>query len=172
MKRLVKLPALAALVLLLSVGDGGADTGTTSGEVEDLGSAIVESVLRAIRLPEAAEEARSVGVPEEEVREVLRQARQEGLAAEQATAVLDEGTRRVREGGSPKNFGQSVKAMIAEGVRGRDLAAAIHAGKNVGRHAMKTGPGKAGEAGKGRKGGPEKGAPAAGKSKAGGGGGK
>lgn len=168
MGKFTRVGTLAIACLLLGAHWSAADT--SPGEVTQdtsLGEAVVASVLRALRLPEAVEEARSVGIPEEQIREVLVHARQQGVAAEHTEVVFSEGTRQVREGASPKNFGQSVKAMIADGLRGRDLAAAIHASKGVGKAAVE----RASAAGKSRKAVDEKGAQGK-KTKANGGGGK
>ncbi|NNE42880.1 MAG: hypothetical protein HKN12_01610, partial [Gemmatimonadetes bacterium] len=103
----------------------------------------VQAVLRAILLPEAATEAREAGVPEEEIRTVLADARKDGVPAERTEAVMREGTRRVRDGEPPKNFGQTVKAMIRDGHRGRALADAIHEHKAAMKAAKDQAKGKA-----------------------------
>lgn len=95
-------------------------------------------ILRTILLPRAAEILREQGVPEEEVREVVTGARDQGVPAAEATQVLEETSRAVEERGPIDNFGAFVQARLAEGLRGRDLAAAIraeHAARGIGKGA-------------------------------------
>lgn len=95
-------------------------------------------ILRTILLPRAAEILREQGVPEEEVRDVVVGAREQGVPPAEATEVLEETSRAVEENGPVENFGAFVQARLAEGLRGRDLAAAIraeHAARGIGRGA-------------------------------------
>lgn len=86
-----------------------------------------ERVRRAIALPRATDAARREGVPEETVEEVLRTGRERGVPASDMQEILEAETEAVRAGGDRGNFGAAVLAMKAEGLRGRELAEAIHA---------------------------------------------
>jgi hypothetical protein len=77
---------------------------------------------RAIELPAAAQRLRDLGVPDAEVTLAVRAARDHGLSAEDATVVMEEGTR----GPKLDNFGKFVNEQLDKGLRGRDLATAIH----------------------------------------------
>src|SRR5688500_13183581 len=80
---------------------------------------------RAIELPAAAQKLRDAGVPAAEVATAVRSAKDHGLPAADATDVLEEGAK-----GEPiDNFGKFVNDKLDEGLRGRELAEAIHAEK-------------------------------------------
>jgi len=125
---------------------------------EPTGAATIDEgagkLLRAIRLPEAAEQAREEGVPAEEVKKVLEAARGRDLPAGETEAIMVEETRAVRDNGQIDNFGSFVKSKLDEGLRGRDLSDAIraeHAARGKGR-----GHGNSDKAGAGRSGGPDR----------------
>jgi hypothetical protein len=111
-----------------------------------------EKLLRAIRLPEAAEEARQEGVPAEDVKKVLEAARSLDLPAGETETIMVEETKAVKEKGQIDNFGSFVESKLDEGLRGRELSEAIrteHAARGKGKgHAKagKQGAGRAGEA--------------------------
>jgi hypothetical protein len=116
-----------------------------SGEETEMGK-----LLRAIRLPEAAELARREGVPAAEVKEVLEAARSRNLPASDTETILVEETRAVREKGQIDGFGSFVRSKLDEGLRGRELSDAIraeHAARGKGK-----GQGKADRRGSGRAG--------------------
>jgi len=117
-------------------------------EIEELR----ERVRRAMRLPRTTEEAREAGAPEERVREVLRTGRERGVPAGEMEQILEEENRHLREGGEKQNFGAAVQQMKQQGLRGRELAAAIHA-EQVARGMKKADhPGKGKAQGHGRPG--------------------
>ncbi len=87
----------------------------------------VRDILQAIRLPATSDELRRQGVPEEEIRAVIVNARQKRLPPSETQVVLDETARTVQETGPIDNFGAFVQSQLDAGLRGRELAAAIHA---------------------------------------------
>ncbi len=101
-----------------------------------------QRLLKAIQLPQTAQETRDAGVPAEDVKEVLQVIQTQNLPAAEAQTILAEETKAVRENGPVDNFGAFVQSKLAQGLRGRDLAAAIHAehaarGKGKGHGRMK-----------------------------------
>jgi hypothetical protein len=84
-------------------------------------------ILEAIKLPQAADEAREEGVPEKDVRVAIEEAFKRGVPAAETKEVMVQSTRSVRENGPIDNFGAFVQSQLDKGLRGRDLAAAIHA---------------------------------------------
>ena len=86
-----------------------------------------ERVRRAIGLPRTAQESREAGVPDERVREVLRTFRERRIGAGDAVTIFEAENEALRGGGERGNFGAAVQEMKARGLRGRDLADAIHA---------------------------------------------
>jgi len=87
-----------------------------------------ERILRTILLPGTAEEAAESGVPEEDVEKVLKTAQEDGISPADTQVVMEGGAAAAREG-EYKNFGKFVNAKLEEGLRGRELAEAIHAEK-------------------------------------------
>jgi hypothetical protein len=81
----------------------------------------------AAQLPVSANEARSEGVPDKDVREVLNAMRDKKVRASEARDVLDEARSARREHGPVDNFGAFVQSRLDAGLRGRELAAAIRA---------------------------------------------
>lgn len=77
---------------------------------------------RAIELPAVAQRLRDQGVPAAEVTLAVRSAKDHGLPASEATDVLEEGAK----GEKLDNFGKFVKGQLDAGLRGRELAQAIH----------------------------------------------
>ena len=101
----------------------------------------VTDILAATRLPVVADSARREGTSNEAVREALEAMAKSRLPAHEATVILDSARVARREHGPVDNFGAFVQAQLAEGKRGRELAAAIRA-----EHA-RMGKGAAGRAG-------------------------
>ena len=101
-------------------GDATAADGTRQNRTAD-------RVIRASRLPRATTDAREAGVEEEKIEEVIRDAREGGLPAGETEEILVIETEEVRSGGDPENFGATVHQLKASGLRGRELAEAIHA---------------------------------------------
>ena len=99
---------------------------------------ILEQIQGALRLPTIATDARQSGVPDDQVTGVLEQIRRRRLPAGDASRVMDEELRAVREGGPANNFGAFVQSRLDAGLRGRELAEAIraeHARRGIGRPA-------------------------------------
>lgn len=107
--------ALTALALVGSPAPAAQDT------------TVWDKIRIAMNLPVRTTEAREAGVPEERVRSTIWDIRRGGVSAEDASRIFDEEVRVVREGGSKDNFGAFVKSRVEAGLRGRDLAEAIHA---------------------------------------------
>lgn len=87
---------------------------------------LLERVQKAAALIKTSEEAREAGIPEEDVAEVLESARDNGLSPQETEAVLTETTEVIKETGPVDNFGAFVQSKLDEGLRGKDLADAIH----------------------------------------------
>lgn len=105
---------------------------------------LIERIRQAVKLPEAAEEAREAGVEEEEVKEVLEKGKEKKVPAGDMGVVLTEETRAVKEHGNIDNFGGFVNEKLDQGLRGQELADAIrqeHAARGKG-HGASKGKGK------------------------------
>ena len=102
----------------------------------------VNQVLAATRLPVVADSARREGASNQSVRDVLEAMTKSRLPAHEATVILDSARAAHREHGPVDNFGAFVQSQLAQGKRGRELAAAIRA-----EHA-RSGKGKAGRTGR------------------------
>ncbi len=107
------------------------------------------NILEAILLPRVSDELRKEGVPEEEVRVAIEEAMRKRVPPAETKQVLDQTAQSVRESGPIDNFGAFVQSQLAAGLRGRELAAAIHAeharrgigkGKKLGVDKAKGGP--------------------------------
>jgi hypothetical protein len=111
---------------------------------EESGNPLVQQILQAARLPTVTREARVLGVPEQDLQAVFATAREHRILAGDLTALLSEENDAVRKYGPVDNFGAFVQEKLAAGLRGRELAAAIHA-----EHAARgIGKGRAGKVGK------------------------
>ena len=139
---------LAGLIVLMAGTAGAlgqsrpADRGeprtapTAQGAREDA----AERVRKASRLPRNAEEVRRKGVPDGEVRKALKAAKDKGVRAGEMADVTAEHSRAIDEHGPTDNFGAFVQGKLNEGLRGRELAAAIraeHAARGKGKGAIK-----------------------------------
>lgn len=107
------------------------------------------NILEAILLPRVSDALRKEGVPEEDVRVAIQEAMRRRVPPAETKQVLDQTARSVRESGPIENFGAFVQSQLAAGLRGRELAAAIHAeharrgigkGKKLGVDKAKGGP--------------------------------
>ena len=87
----------------------------------------VTEILAATRLPVVADSARREGTSDQAVRDVLEAMSKSRLPAHEAVVVLDSARVAHREHGPVDNFGAFVQSQLAEGKRGRELAAAIRA---------------------------------------------
>jgi len=127
-----KILVLAMIVAFFGPGLRAQDEGGGKVEeaVEEQGSGDeteIGKLLRAIRLPEAAEEARREGVPAGDVKEVLEAARRRNVPAGDTKTIMVEEIRAVKEKGQIDGFGSFVRSKLDEGLRGRELSEAIHA---------------------------------------------
>ena len=137
MKILVLIAAL--VILALPVQTLAQEEAETAVEPTRL-----ERLQKLAELITTSEDARQAGIPEEEVAEALEGARERGLSADEAEAVLAESTAAVNESGPVDNFGAFVQSKLDEGLRGKELADAIHEehrrhgkGKGHGKHKVK-----------------------------------
>ena len=103
----------------------------------------VSDILVAARLPVVADSARREGTSNESIRDVLEAMTKSRLPAHEATVILDSARVARRDHGPVDNFGAFVQSQLAQGKRGRELAAAIRA-----EHA-RMGKGNAGGRGRG-----------------------
>ena len=87
----------------------------------------VTDILAASRLPVVADSARREGTANESIREVLEAMAKSRVPAHEATVILDSARIAQRDHGPAENFGAFVQSQLAEGKRGRELAAAIRA---------------------------------------------
>jgi hypothetical protein len=111
-----------------------------------------EQLLKAVQLPKKADEVRAKGVPPAEMKEALDAAKAKGIRAHEMADLTNVQSKAIDEHGRIDNFGSFVKSKLNEGLRGRELAAAIRA-----EHAKRgMGPGgshgKPADAGKGQAG--------------------
>ena len=87
---------------------------------------LLDKIRSSGKLPWLANEAREAGVPDEQVKRTTNDFFRSGVSADDASRFFDEEVRIVREGGSKENFGAFVRAQVERGLRGRELAEAIH----------------------------------------------
>jgi hypothetical protein len=86
-----------------------------------------EEVLALLDLPSSAQALRKKGVDKQEVKLALRSARTKRIKAKETKEILDASSEAVEKNGRIDNFGSFVKSKLESGLRGRELAAAIHA---------------------------------------------
>ena len=86
---------------------------------------LAQRILAAAGIPGAALEARAAGVPERDVVGVLDILRSRKVPSTDAKDILGEQVRTSRSDQPMDNFGAFVQARLDEGLRGRELAAAI-----------------------------------------------
>lgn len=87
---------------------------------------LVERLRAALELPVRATEAREAGVPDERVQGTIWDIFRSRVPAGEAADILDAEVRTVREGAPRDNFGAYVRSQVQSGLRGRELADAIH----------------------------------------------
>lgn len=97
------------------------------GAAQESSGGALASVLQALLLPRTTQEARTLGVPESDIRAILDRARERRLRAADVTELFEHENRAIREHGPVDNFGAFVQRRLDEGLRGRDLAEAIRA---------------------------------------------
>jgi len=109
------------------------------------------SIWDILHLPQTVEEGRRAGIPSGSIWAVLDSLRRRGVPGADAGQIVRDEVDAVKVGAPPENFGKYVNAQLARGLRGRELAAAIHA--EHARRGMGQGRGKpqsAAASGKGR----------------------
>jgi hypothetical protein len=106
------------LVALLSL------TTATAGAQQ---AASAERIRAALAIPREVDTLRLHGVPEDQVRIVVDEARKRRLPSTETRDILVEANRDARDHGPVNNFGAFVQAQLASGKRGRALATAIRA---------------------------------------------
>jgi hypothetical protein len=107
------------------------------------------SIWHILHLPQTVDEGRRAGIPSGSIWAVLDSLRRRGVPGEDAGQIVREEVDAVKAGAPPENFGKYVNAELARGLRGRELAAAIHAEharRGIGRGNARN----AGAAGKGK----------------------
>lgn len=122
----------------------------TPAAAQETPNAAMASLLQALRLPRATQEARSFGVPEQDLRAIFDRAHALRLPAGVLTEVIEVENTSIREHGPVDNFGSFVQARLDQGLRGNDLAAAIraeHASHGKGKGHLHGQSGHAGEHG-------------------------
>ena len=116
---------LLALLLVLGVSIAQAQDSQEATE-QTKEKAGVDKILDLLKLPEEARLAREAGIPDEEIREVMKEARKRKLGPRETGTILKEGSRASKENGNIEHFGAFVKERLNQGMRGKDLANAIH----------------------------------------------
>ena len=89
------------------------------------GSTVAERVLAAASIPGLALEARTAGVPPDELEALLDAMADGNVSGPDARMVLAEERRAVAAHGAVEGLGAFVQGRLAEGVRGKALAEAI-----------------------------------------------
>jgi hypothetical protein len=112
---------MTALAALLAVAAAASAAAQAASEEE------AAEVLAAIRLPASAQALRERGVPAEEVGAAVREAKERHVRATDAQGALAASAEAVESHGPIENFGTFIRAQLAAGLRGRELAAAIRA---------------------------------------------
>lgn len=100
----------------------------------------IVSLMQSLRLPHATREARFLGVGDRDIRDMFDVARDNRFTSGDLVYVLETRNAAIREHGPVDNFGAFVQAKHRQGLRGRDLAAAIraeHAAHGKGRGYLK-----------------------------------
>ena len=105
-------------------------------------------IANILNLPLAVESARRAGIPSGTIWEVLDSLRRRRVPAADAEQILRGEVEAVEKGGPKENFGAFVNAQLALGLRGRELAASIHA--EHARRGIGQGRGRGPDAEKGR----------------------
>lgn len=82
---------------------------------------------KVLNLPKTVDEGRQAGVPSGTIWGVLDSLRRARVPAQDAQQIVQEEVDAVKAGAPKEDFGATVNALLARGLRGRELAAAIHA---------------------------------------------
>lgn len=94
---------------------------------EDMHTMARESLLQSLQLPRVTQEARLLGVGDRDIRDMFVMARDNRLTTGDLTRLFEVENEAIREHGPVDNFGAFVQARLNQGLRGKELAAAIHA---------------------------------------------
>jgi hypothetical protein len=115
---------------------------------QDSMSDMVRRITEAGRLPTVTKESRQLGVPESDLQGIFRAAHDNQISTTNLVDIFTVENEAIRQNGRIDNFGSFVQGRLAAGLRGRDLANAIHA--EHARRGMGKGsnPGMSGEHGK------------------------
>lgn len=108
----------AGLLLLLSAMPAAA---------QDSGPTALSTIIQAMQLPTQAKQSRALGVPESDLLSILTHARQNQIPAATISDLLWQENDAIRKHGRIDNFGAFVQSKLDQGLRGKELAAAIHA---------------------------------------------
>lgn len=102
-------------------------------------AALASRITAAAALPALAEEIRGSGVRRSELTSLLDVFRTKNIPAPDAKVILEEERSAARDHGPVPGLGSFVQARLDEGLRGRELAAAIraeHAARGIGGDGM------------------------------------
>jgi hypothetical protein len=103
--------------------------GALPGAAQDTSQAAKtrEDILRVFRLPRTTTEARQRGVPDTAIQKVIDVFKRGQVPAQDGQQVIEEELEATNQGQPVENFGAFVQEQHRRGLRGRALAAAIHA---------------------------------------------
>jgi chromosome segregation ATPase len=123
----VALPALSTM----AAEPTAAATAKLDGKLEiTLEEAQEDDILLVIDLPIIVADARDAGVEEEELTQVITVAADSGLSASATAEILTAETEVTKDKGKRQGLGTFVKLQLAEGVKGKELAAKIRERKD------------------------------------------
>jgi len=115
-----RIPYLLGALFLLGVVPGAAQDTSQAAKTR-------EDILRVFRLPRTTTEARQRGVPDTAIQKVIDILHRGQVPAEDAQEVIEREVEATEHGQPAGNFGAFVQEQHRRGLRGRALAAAIHA---------------------------------------------
>jgi len=143
-----RIPFLVGALILC-----GATPGATQ---EPAKGGFIDSVMRALRLPRTTTEARQKGVPDSTIGGIIDLLFRDRVPAADAQKVVEDELAATEKGQPVDNFGAFVQAQHRAGLRGRQLADAIHAdharrGIGQGKEKARQGGEDRGKAGAGRR---------------------
>lgn len=133
--------SLWTLALLATLGQA-----SSAQEVQP--STEASLLANILNLPLAVESARRAGIPSGTIWDVLDSLRNRRVPAADAEQIVRGEVEAVERGAPKENFGAFVNQQLARGLRGRELAAAIHA--EHARRGIGQGRGRGPDAEKGR----------------------
>lgn len=118
-------PTILAAALLVATAVGAQST--TGAPQSRVPTAADSALQRALDLPRVLQRARDAGIPDGTIQGVLDELRRRGIPADEAVPAVAMEVDAVEAGAPKDNFGSFVRAQVESGLRGRELAAAIHA---------------------------------------------